>query len=233
VVKKFPGRPPIRHQQNLQVRRVGALWDYSQAVANRKQRVIESGPVMSHWRTRMKTLLSLRDSRVKRAAGTVAVILGLMLAEGAIRAQDNPDERAIRQILDSEVTTWNKGDADGYSGHFATDGTFTNIRGMFFTGHQEFRDRHEAIFTGEFRGTSLKQEIVSLRFIRPDVAVAETLTWVSGFSKAGAPPGTQLDANGRLRTRLLQVLRKDGGEWKIVVYHNVDVKPGVAVPEPR
>ena len=110
-----------------------------------------------------------------------------------------PDETAIRQILDSEVTTWNKGDTDGYSRDFATDGTFTNIRGMFFTGHQEFRDRHEAIFKGEFRGTSLKQEIVSLRFIRPDVAIAETLTWVSGFPKAGPPPGTQVDANGRLR----------------------------------
>ena len=75
--------------------------------------------------------------------------------------------------------------------------------------------------------------IVSLRFIRSDVAIAETLTWVSGFSKAGPPPGVQLDANGRLRARLLQVLKKDGGEWKTVVYHNVDVKPGVSVPEPR
>src|SRR5580765_6064500 len=180
----------------------------------------------------MEMLLRMRDRRVKRAAVTVAAIL-VVLSVGAIRAQNNPDETAIRQILDSEVTTWNNGDTDGYSSHFAADGTFTNIRGMFFTGHQEFRDRHEAIFKGEFRGTSLKQEIVSLRFIRPDVAIAETLTWVSEFSKAGPPPGTQVDANGRLRTRLLQVLKKDGGDWKIVVYHNVDVKPGVPVPEPR
>ena len=180
----------------------------------------------------MGMLLRIRNRPLTRAAFTVAAIL-VVLSVGAIRAQNKPDETAIRQILDSEVTTWNKGDTDGYSRHFAADGTFTNIRGMFFTGHQEFRDRHEAIFKGEFRGTSLKQEIVSLRFIRPDVAIAETLTWVSGFSKAGAPPGTQVDPNGRLRTRLLQVLRKDGGEWKIVVYHNVDVKPGVPVPEPR
>jgi uncharacterized protein (TIGR02246 family) len=180
----------------------------------------------------MEMLLRMRDRRIKRAAVTVAAIL-VVLSVGAIRAQNNPDETAIRQILDSEVTTWNKGDTEGYSRHFAADGSFTNIRGMFFTGHQEFRDRHEAIFKGEFRGTSLKQDIVSLRFIRPDVAIAETLTWVSRFSKAGAPPATQLDANGRLRTRLLQVLKKDGGEWKIVVYHNVDVKPGVPVPEPR
>jgi hypothetical protein len=36
-----------------------------------------------------------------------------------------------------------------------------------------------------------------------------------------------------LRTRLLQVLVKDGGEWKIAAYHNVDVKSGVEVPEPQ
>ena len=37
----------------------------------------------------------------------------------------------------------------------------------------------------------------------------------------------------RLRARLLQVLVKDGGEWKIAAYHNVDVKAGVFVPEPQ
>ena len=162
----------------------------------------------------MEELPQMRAGRVNRAATIVSAILGLMLFGSVIGAQPNRDETAIRRILDNEVATWNKGDTGGYSRDFATDGTFTNIRGMFFTGHQEFQDRHDAIFKGEFRGTSLKQEIVSLRFIRPDVAIAETLTSVSGFSKAGPPPGTQLDANGRLRTRLLQVLKKDGGEWK-------------------
>ena len=42
-------------------------------------------------------------------SGPGAAILGLVLAVGAIRAQNNPDQTAIRQILDSEVTTWNKG----------------------------------------------------------------------------------------------------------------------------
>jgi hypothetical protein len=43
-------------------------------------------------------LLRLRDRRVTRAAVTVAAILGLVLPVGAIRAQNNPDETAIRQI---------------------------------------------------------------------------------------------------------------------------------------
>jgi hypothetical protein len=29
------------------------------------------------------------------------------------------------------------------------------------------------------------------------------------------------------------VLVNGGGEWKIAAYHNVDVKSGVAVPEPQ
>ncbi len=50
------------------------------------------------------------------------------------------------------------------------------------------------------------------------------------FSIESATPP---DAKGRLRTRLLQVMVKEAGDWKIPVYHNVDVKPGVTAPEPQ
>ena len=163
----------------------------------------------------------------------IASILLLSLLTSLVNAQTKPDETAIRKILEEEVTTWNRSDADGYSRHFATEGTFTNVQGMFFTGYKAFRDRHEEIFKGQFRGTVLQVEVASLRFVRPDVAVVDALTWVSGFSKAGPPPVVHTDAKGRLRTRLLQVLVKEGDDWKIVVYHNVDIKPGIESPEPR
>ncbi len=161
------------------------------------------------------------------------LIIVMLLSATMSIAQGKPDETAIRNILDEEVTAWNKGDAKVYSQHFAEDGTFTNIRGMFFTGHQGFLDKHEEIFKGIFHGTTMKQQVVSLRFIRPETAVVETLTWITGFSASGPPPGTHLDDKGRLRTRLLQVMVKDAGEWKITMYHNVDVKPGVTAPEPQ
>ena len=160
------------------------------------------------------------------------VLLTVLLAGLVAPAQSNPDENAVRKILNDEIATWNQGDTDGYSKHFASDGTFTNVMGMFFTGRQAFRDRHEIIFKGPFRGTTLQLQIVSLRFLTADVAVCETLTWVSGF-KNGTPPGLHLDAKGRLRTRLLQVMTKRSGEWQIVVYHNVDIKPNVEAPEPN
>ena len=159
-----------------------------------------------------------------------AILLVFLVAVFAA-AQSKSDEDAIRKILDEEISTWNQGDTDGYSRHFAADGTFTNVPGMFFTGQKAFRDRHEIIFKGPFRGTTLQLKIVSLRFLTPDVAVCETLTWVSGF-KNGAPADLHLDSKGRLRTRLLQVMAKRSGEWQTVVYHNVDIKPNVESPEP-
>ena len=161
----------------------------------------------------------------------IAIVI-VLLAVAVAAAQSKPDEDAIRSILDDEIATWNQGDTDGYSKHFAADGTFTNVPGMFFAGHQAFRDRHEVIFKGPFRGTKLQLRVVSLRFLSPDVAVCETLEWVSDF-KGGAPPSLHLDTKGRLRTRLLQVMAKRSGEWQVVVYHNVDIKPDVEAPEPN
>ena len=89
------------------------------------------------------------------------------------------------------------------------------------------------IFEGRFKQTKLQQDIVSLKFVRPDVAVVEVLTSVTGVVAAQLATGTTGDASGRLRTRLLQVVAKQGAEWKVVAYHNVDVKPGIPVPEPR
>ena len=145
--------------------------------------------------------------------------------------QTSPDEAAVRNIVQEEITAWNSGDAAAYSRHFAADGTFTNIRGEFFIGREPFIQRHDNLFKGPFHGSSLKQDIVSLKFVRPDVAVVEVLTSVTGIPKLF--PGTNTDDKGRLRTRLLQVVVKDGGEWKITAYHNTDVKTGVPVPDPQ
>jgi uncharacterized protein (TIGR02246 family) len=144
-------------------------------------------------------------------------------------AQPSSDSAAIRNIIRNETDTWNKGDAVGYSRDFAATGTFTNIRGQFFTGHPAFLKQHEVIFAGIFKNSTVVQDIVSLKFIRPDVAVVETLTAVTVTE---APPGVMRDDKGRMRTRLLQVVAREGGVWKIVSYHNTDVKPGTIVPEP-
>jgi hypothetical protein len=62
-----------------------------------------------------------------------AIAIAIMRFAGATAvAQSKPDEDAIRKILDDEITTWDQRDTDGYSSHFAADGTFTNVRGAFY-----------------------------------------------------------------------------------------------------
>ena len=154
----------------------------------------------------------------------------LTLLATTTNAQHNADSTTIQSILQEEVASWNSGDAATYSKHFAENGTFTNIRGMFFAGHQQFLDRHVEIFKGMFAKTVLQQDVVSFRFLSPDVAIVETLTWITGFPKGGSPKAIHIDDQGRLHTRLLQVFQKQAGDWKIVVYHNVDLKPDTPVP---
>jgi uncharacterized protein (TIGR02246 family) len=149
----------------------------------------------------------------------------------AAMSQASPDETAIRAIIQEEIAAWNSGDAPAYSRHFAPDGTFTNIRGQFFTGRQAFLERHEYLFKDPFQGSTLKQDVVSLKFVRPEVAVVEVLTSLTGIRQLS--PGMHPDEKGRLRTRLLQVMVKDGGEWKVAAYHNTDVKPDVSAPDPQ
>ena len=157
----------------------------------------------------------------------LTVLLALLATP--LGAQTATDDAAIRQIVTEEIAAWNQGDAVAYSRHFAAEGTFTNIRGQFFVGYDAFLKQHDVIFKSLFKGTTLAQEVVSLKFITSEVAVVEALTAVSGMRQP--PPGVAFDTRGRLRTRLLQVVAKQQGAWKIVAYHNVDVKPGTPLPD--
>ncbi len=165
------------------------------------------------------------------AMNGLLVLALVMVVAVAAYPQVSPDETAVHNIIRDEIAAWNACDAAAFARHFAADGTFTNIRGQFFTGREAFIERHDFIFKGIYRGTTMQQEIVSLKFVRSDVAVVETLTAVIGIQKL--PPGMSADAKGRIRSRLLQVMVKDGGEWKIAAFHNTGVRPDVPVPDPE
>jgi uncharacterized protein (TIGR02246 family) len=129
------------------------------------------------------------------------------------------DEAMVKQLLDELVDAWNRGDTEGYGARFLGDATFTNVNGMFHEGREEFDRRHEEIFRGALKGTTITLTPRKLRFIRPDIAIVDTDCGV--FGAAVQPPGVQAGADGALRTCLLLVLAKQGGSWWIAAYHNV------------
>jgi uncharacterized protein (TIGR02246 family) len=120
-----------------------------------------------------------------------AIILVATFAAKRAMPQAKPNERAIRNIVQEEVAAWNAGDAVAYSRHFAADGIFVNIRGEYRTGVQAFTKQHEFLFNGPFHGSTLHQDVVSVQFVRPDVAVVEVLTAVTGIQNNHATHRTK------------------------------------------
>lgn len=137
-------------------------------------------------------------------------------------ANSSDDDARIRQIIAGQVAAWNAGDAKAFSASFAADGSFTNIRGTVFYGHQAFEERHREIFGTVFKSSKLAMSVGKTRFVRPDVAIVDINTELSELR--GTPPGVKAGADGRIRTRLQEVFVKNKGEWRITSYHNVDVK---------
>jgi uncharacterized protein (TIGR02246 family) len=129
---------------------------------------------------------------------------------------------AVLNIIREENEGWNAGDVALYSRSIADNITFTNIRGQHMLGRDAFEKQHEFIFGSFFKGTKLQQQIVSLQFIGTDLALLDTLASLTGI--ADPLPYMKLDVSGALKTRLLQVLVRENEEWKVVAYHNVDIK---------
>ena len=145
-----------------------------------------------------------------------------LLTPAPSRAQSPAEEAPIRAIVAEQVAAWNAGDGVAFSKSFASEGSFTNIRGTVFYGHKAFEDRHVEIFTGFFKGSRLAMSITRIRFVRPDVAIVDLATEVTNLS--GTPPGIRPNAAGAIVTRLQQVLVRNQGVWRVESYHNVDVK---------
>jgi uncharacterized protein (TIGR02246 family) len=136
----------------------------------------------------------------------------------------NTDETEIRKLIEAMTAAWSRGDAKAYGTRYRSDATFTNVFGDFYAGRQDFDRRHEEVFAGIFKGTTLSMEIRKLRFLRPDVAIADIVTTLVGAKLR--PPGVEVGSDGALRSALLMVLTNEQGPWEISAYHNVRQSSG-------
>lgn len=136
-----------------------------------------------------------------------------------------PEDRSdIEALIVQEDAAWDAGDAAAFSARTTPDVVFTNIIGMFSVGRAPFEAQHAKIFSTIYKGSRLKQTLIHLAFVRPDVAIVDTVTELTGFSHL--PPGAEA-TNGVLKTRLEQVMVRQDGQWWVAAFHNVTVNPSV------
>ena len=152
-----------------------------------------------------------------------ASLLALVLATASLAAQSPEDERAIREVLLALPEAWNARDAAAWVENFTPDSGFVNILGMRFPDRATNRERHASLFATIFRDSTLNAEVLHIRFTDPDTAVAEVLLRLVGY--AALPPGIGETAPGVLETRLVDVLQKIDGHWRIVFSQNTAIVP--------
>jgi uncharacterized protein (TIGR02246 family) len=129
------------------------------------------------------------------------------------------DEAAIRRVLDNLVSAWNRGDATAFSSQVRDDVTFTNVFGAVHFGHDEFERRHGDVFKGFLKDTRIAMTARKLRFVRPDVAIADVDMAYPTFQTP--PSNVRPMADGIVHSALLMVLVKEAGDWWISAYHNI------------
>ena len=121
------------------------------------------------------------------------------------------DEEAVRALVDAFTVGWNAHDGTACARPFAPDADFTNIMGLTARGRETFARGHDEILSTIFRDTRIASKVERIRFIKPDVAVAEVAFELEG----GELPF------GLMRSSAGLVATKDEDSWSIVVFRNM------------
>lgn len=160
---------------------------------------------------------------LRRCAGALAGIV-VLASPGRAQAPDAAaDSVRIAAVLSDLDAAWHAADADRWVAHYAPDARFVNIAGRLMADRGALRGRLDQIFHGVFSGSRHVGTLRHLRFLTPDVAVADEDIEITGFT--GLPGGIRPTAPGVLRTRMRHVLRRAGERWEIVASQNTAVAP--------
>ena len=125
-------------------------------------------------------------------------------------SEQDDDEKAIRQIVQSWEDAWNAGDSKAWVANMVEDVYFTVWNGLFVEGQEANERAHHQLFNTIFKGTRHKFTVRWVRFLRPDVAAVQ---WDADRTGNDTIP----------KVRPLAVLTKQDGRWQVEVFQNTPI----------
>jgi uncharacterized protein (TIGR02246 family) len=141
----------------------------------------------------------------------------MMLKESAVATTTREaDGSAIYQIIQQIEEAWNIGDGPASARPFTQDVDYMVWNGMHVKGRQALAAGHQEIFDTFYKGSVIRYQIKSIRFLRDDVAVVhvEAVLQVpqdsGGFTEIKAVP--------------VFIMTKDNGDWQVDVFQNTLVQ---------
>ena len=146
------------------------------------------------------------------------VLLSLALITIPLFAKES-SEAAIRATDEVFAAAWNKHDAKAMAATWAKDGDLVNPFGRVAKGRAEVEKLIQNEHSMAFQHSTYTPGTMSVRFIEPDIAVAESDTEISGIT---SPDGT---AAPTMKVHIIRVVRKKDGKWWTVMARPVIYPP--------
>ncbi|HSK81902.1 MAG TPA: SgcJ/EcaC family oxidoreductase [Rubrobacter sp.] len=129
----------------------------------------------------------------------------------------NPDEVAIRELFGLLLDDWGRGDGEAYGSRFTEDAEYVAFDGTRTRGRREIAASHQQLFDKFLKGTRLTGRVLSMKFVRPDVALIHATGGTVMRDKTKPSPE-------RNSIQTLVAVREDA-EWRFAAFHNSRVRP--------
>jgi uncharacterized protein (TIGR02246 family) len=145
-------------------------------------------------------------------------------------AQESPTMAGVSQTVAGFAEAWNKHDMAAFGELFASDADFVNVAGNWWVGRASIQEHHafahgtlspadtiglgpRARLYGIFRHSTMTFDSTALRLIQPDVALARVEWHLVGDART----------SGQRAGRLLFVLVRNAGVWRITAAQNTEI----------
>jgi len=124
------------------------------------------------------------------------------------------EEAVIREMMEATTKAFSNHDAKTWAQFRTPTARLVTVRGESMEGVNEIEKGLAAVFTTRARSATLRTLDISIRFLKPDVALAYVTNEMSGLIGADGttqPPHRELS---------IRVVVKDAIGWKIAAFHN-------------
>ena len=129
------------------------------------------------------------------------------------------DEEAIRNVILQMTEGFNKHDAKAATQMYTSNADFVNVRGDRYSGAEEIQQKLAAIFLTRAKQATLRTLNVTVRFVKPELAIAHVTNELSGLVDSA---GLKLPPHQELSIR---VFIKENDNWRVTAFHNTMIRP--------
>lgn len=130
------------------------------------------------------------------------------------QANHTQDDTQIRGLVNTMENGWTAKDGKLFALPFSDNADYVVVNGMHLKGRTAIAEGHQRIFDSFYRGTNIKAEVKSIRFIRNDIAIVHVNSHMTGVSN-----NHQVDT----RALITLMIEKTHEGWQVAAFQNTQV----------